>query len=171
MPRSPHWLALTSRRPSTPSTTMCLPSVSSHSSVLSALPPADYGLISTAVKSLCVLADTCLLWPSATVAYRRVQCLALLLFTAYVSAVGELIWVVQRVIPSVRRWHADPNQHGQHQCHTGHRQACSLLPQYASGYYYYHYWTKLIRWHNAKTARTPYKTKKTKAKGRAQRKQ
>ena len=55
---------------------MCLPAVLSHSSVLSALPLAGYGLISAAVSSSCILADTRLLWPSATVAYRRVQCSA-----------------------------------------------------------------------------------------------
>jgi len=43
---------------------------------LSALSPAGYDHISAAVSSSCVLADTCLLWPSATVAYRRVQCSA-----------------------------------------------------------------------------------------------
>jgi len=59
-----------------PSTTMCLRDVLSDSSVLSALPPAGYGRISAAVSSSCVLADTRLLWPSATVAYHRVQCSA-----------------------------------------------------------------------------------------------
>ena len=56
-----HRLGSTSWRPSTPSTTMCLPAVFSHSSVLLALPPAGYGRISAAVSSSFCLADTRLL--------------------------------------------------------------------------------------------------------------
>ena len=56
-----HWLGSTSRRPSTPSTTMCLPAVFSHSSVLLALPPAGYGRIGAPVSSSFCLADTRLL--------------------------------------------------------------------------------------------------------------
>ena len=92
-PRSPHWLASKSRRASTPSTTMCVPAVSSHSSLLSALPPAGYTVLSpppSGFSSSCVLADTRLLWTSATVAYRRVQCSARCC-SLPTLAVGELI--------------------------------------------------------------------------------
>jgi len=79
--------------------TMCLPAVSSHSSVLSAMPPDGYGLISAAVSSSCVLTDTRFLWPSGIVAYRRVQCSArccslpsqLLVTTATPTYLSELV--------------------------------------------------------------------------------
>ena len=101
--RSPHWLASTSRRHSTPSTMMCLPAVSSNSSVLSALPPAGYGLISAAVSSSCVLADTRLpydpvrLWRTAGFSARpaALHCLRVSCWRAD--------RVVRRVIPLVRR--------------------------------------------------------------------
>ena len=35
--------------------------------------------------------------------------------------------VIRRVIPPVRRRHIAPRQHGQHQCHAGHRQARPML--------------------------------------------
>jgi len=59
--RSLHSSASTSRRPSTPSTTMRSPAVSSRSLVLSALPPSGYGPTSTAVSSSYASADTRLL--------------------------------------------------------------------------------------------------------------